>query len=97
MVKGGYQIINLEGHPHTSGVGAVHEGIYEKIEGTSKPILLSGIVVNATEYHDTYIFPCVNGSNYVAVVGENPTTNQRIVIDIQDNDVVTFTISTSPN
>ena len=97
MVKGGYQIINLEGHPHTSGEGAVHEGIYDKIEGTSKPILLSGIVVNAIEYHDTYIFPCVNGSNYVAVVGENPTTNQRIVINIQDNDVVTFTISTSPN
>ena len=97
MVKGGYQIINLDGHNHTSGVGAVHEGIYDKIEGTSKPILLSGIVINAVEYHDTYIFPCVNGSNYVAVVGENPTTNERIVINIQDNDVVTFNITTSPN
>ena len=97
MTKGGYQIINLNNHPHTSGVGAVHEGIYDKIEATSKPILLSGIVVNAVEYHDTYIFPCVNGSNYVAVVGVNPTTNEEIVINIQDNDVVTFTITTSPN
>lgn len=97
MVKGGYQIINLDNHPHTSGVGTVHDGIYEKIEGTKKPILLSGIVVNAIEYHDAYIFPCVNGTNFVAIVGENPTTNERIVINIQDNDVVTFTITTSPN
>lgn len=94
---GGYQIIDLNGHAHTSGVGAVHVGIYDKIEGTRKPILLSGIVLNAVEYHDTYIFPCVNGSNYVAVVGRNPTTNEEIHINIQDNDVVTFTVETSPN
>lgn len=97
MIKGGYQIINLDSHNHTSGVGAIHEGIYDRIESTSKPILLSGIVVNSVEYHDTYIFPCVNGTNYVAVVGENPTTNERIIINIQDNDVVTFNITTSPN
>ena len=69
MQKGGYQIIDLKDHAHTSGVGAIHEGIYDKIEGTKKPILLSGIVVNAIEFHDTFIFPCVNGSNFVAVVG----------------------------
>lgn len=97
MQKGGYQIIDLRDHAHTAGVGAIHEGIYDKIEGTRKPILLSGIVLNAVEYHDTYIFPCVNGSNYVAVVGRNPTTNEEIHINIQDNDVVTFTVETSPN
>ena len=97
MIKGGCQIVDLGGHNHTAGVGAVHAGIYDLIEGTKKPIQLSGIVVNAVEYHDAYIFPCVNGSNYVAVVGENPTTNERIVVNIQDNDVVTFTVTTSPN
>lgn len=97
MIKGGYQIIDLKSHNHTSGVGAIHEDIYSKIEGTKKPIYLSGIVVNAIEYHDTFIFPCVNGTNFVAVVGDNPTTNERIVINIQDNDVVTFNITTSPN
>lgn len=97
MIKGGYQIINLNDHPHTTGVGAIHEGIYDKIEGTRKPILLSGIVINAVEYHDTYIFPTVNGTNYVAVVGENPTTNEKLIVNIQDNDVVTFTKTTSPD
>ena len=97
MVKGGYQIIDLNGHNHTSEVGAIHEGIYDKIEATSKPILLSGITVNAVEYHDTFIFPCVNGNSYVAVVGANPTTNETIIINIEDTDVVTFNIATSPN
>lgn len=97
MLKGGYQIIDLNNFDHRSNIGAMHEGIYEKIEGTHKPILLSGIVLNGTEYHDTFIFPCVNGSNYVAVVGVNPTTNEQIVINIEDTDAVTFTISTSPN
>ena len=97
MQKGGYQIISLGNHTHTSGVGSIHEGIYDKIESTSKPILLSGITIDAIEYHDTFIFPTVNGTNYVAVVGENPTTNERFIINIQDNDVVTFTKITSPN
>ena len=96
MTKGGYQIIDLRNHAHTSGVGAVHEGIYDKIEGTRKAILLSGIVVDAVEYHDTYIFPAVNGTNFVAVVGTNPTTNETITVNIQDNDVVTFTKANSP-
>ena len=97
MQKGGYQIINLNDHPHTSGVGVVHEGIYEKIEGTRKPILLSGITVDAVEYHDIYIFPTVNGSNYSALVGILPTEGKMLYINIQDNDVVTFTSNTMPN
>ena len=97
MLKGGYQIINLNDHPHTSGVGAVHEGIYDKIEGTRKPIMVSGITVDAVEYHDTFIFPTVNGTNFVAVIGTNPTTNETIVMNIEDTDVVTFTKTTSPN
>lgn len=97
MTKGGYQIIDLGNIEHRLEQGMVHDGIYDKIEGTRKAILLSGINVQGVEFNDTYIFPCVNGSNFVAVVGDNPTTNERYVINIQDNDVVTFTKNTSPN
>ena len=97
MTIGGYQIINLNDENHSLGKGMVHEGIYEKIEGTRKPILLSGIVVAGVEYHDTYIFPTVNGSSYVAVVGRNPTANTELHINIEDTDVVTFTQETTPN
>lgn len=97
MTIGGYQIINLNDVNHSLGIGMVHEGIYERIEGTRKPLLLSGIVVAGVEYHDTYIFPTVNGTSYVAVVGRNPTTNTELHINIEDTDVVTFTQETSPN
>lgn len=97
MATGGYQIISLDNANHSLGIGMVHEGIYEKIEGTRKPILLSGIVVSGVEYHDTYIFPTVNGSSYVAVVGRNLSTNTELHINIEDTDFVTFTQETSPN
>lgn len=97
MATGGYQIIDLHNADHRLGTGIGHKGIYEKIEGTRKPILLSGIVVGGVEYHDTYIFPIVNGSSYVAVVGRNPTSNTELHINIEDTDVVTFTQETSPN
>lgn len=96
MTIGGYQIINLNDVNHTLETGVVHEGIYEKIEGTRKPILLSGITVAGVEYHDTYILPVVNDSSYVAVVGRNPSTNTELRITIEDDDVVTFTQETSP-
>ena len=96
MLTGGYQIINLNDENHSLGTGKVHEGIYEKIEGTRKPILLSGIVVGGVEYHDTYIFPTVNDTSYVAVVGRNPTANTELHINIEDTDVVTFTQETNP-
>ena len=97
MLKGGYQIIDLGDKEHTSGVGMTHDGIYDKIEGTRKAILLSGIVIDDVEYHDTFINPVVNGTKYVAVVNVNPSKNEEYVINIQDNDVVTFTKTTSPD
>lgn len=97
MQKGGYQIIDLNDHPHTSGVGAVHEGVYEKIEGTRKPILLSGITVDAVEYHDAFILPTVNGTNFAALVGFIPSEAKMLIVNIQDNDVVTFTTTTLPS
>ena len=86
MVKGGYQIINLDGVVHTLGLGMVHEGIYERIEGTQKPIMVSGINIGGFDYHDCYVEPKVNGSNYeFEMYGHK--------VSISDVDVVTITKS----
>ena len=60
MKIGGYQIIDLKGKNLTTDVGMVYEGIYELIEGTTKPILLSGIQVDDTEYQDVYVSVSIN-------------------------------------
>lgn len=82
MATGGYQIIDLENKELTLATGMVFEGIYDKIEGTRKPILISGINIEGTEYHDTFVELTVSGSSYVGTIyGKN--------ISITDVDVVT--------
>ena len=85
MTKGGYQIINLKNHTFTSGVGFEIKGIYDLIEGTRKAILISGLVVDDTEYHDCFCVPEVNGSNFEMLI---KTNRSEIVISVQDNDIV---------
>ena len=55
MNKGGYQILDLKNTNFALGTGAVVAGAYGTIVGTKKPILVSGIVIAGTEYHDTYV------------------------------------------
>lgn len=83
MVKGGYQIIDLRDVNHQIGIGQVHEGIYDKIEGTRKVLLFSGIVIAGTEYHDTFVELSVNESNF-----EGTLYGRKI--SITDTDVVTI-------
>lgn len=40
--------------------------IYDKIEGTTKPILLSGINVGGTELHDAFVEFKASGSSFIA-------------------------------
>jgi hypothetical protein len=87
MNKGGYQIIDLKGIDRKNGVGMVDEGIYDKIEGTRKPILVSGLVLEGQEYHDFYAQFTVSGSSYVY----SDDVHYNIDITITDNDVVTLT------
>lgn len=84
MTKGGYQIIDLKNKQLTSGTGMVYEGIYDLIEGTRKAILVSGLNVGGTEYHDTFVDFTVNGSNFEGTIYGKTIT-------ISDTDVVTVT------
>ena len=82
MKIGGYQIIDLKGKNLTTDVGMVYEGIYDLIESTRKPILLSGIQVDDTEYQDVFTSVTINGSAF-----ELKAYNK--IFTIEDTDVVT--------
>ena len=83
MIKGGYQIIDLENKYLTINVGMVYEGVYEQIENTTKPILISGLAIEDTAYSDLYSYPKVDGSDYVFIIDDN------IKLRINDLNVVT--------
>ena len=84
MTKGGYQIIDLKNKALTSGVGMKFDGVYDKVKGTHKPILVCGLNVGGTEYHDSYVDFTVAGTAYTGTIYGK-------TIKIEDTDVVTVT------
>ena len=84
MKKGGYQIIDLENKSLKVGVGIEYPYIYDKIEGTTKPILLSGINIVGTELHDAFVEFKASGSSFVA-------NAYGYVFTVADTDVLTVT------
>lgn len=89
MKIGGYQIIDLENRQFTLDVGQQFKGLYEKIEGTRKPILLSGINFAGQELHDTFILFTPMGSNFVGII---PNGDMYMVVTVSDLDVVTVSV-----
>lgn len=83
MKKGGYQIIDLQNKNFVLGTGQVVSGVYSLIEGTRKPLLLSGISIAGVEYHDTFVELTVSNTSYTGTVYGKTIT-------IADTDTVTF-------
>ena len=87
MNKGGYQIIDLKNKPMRAGEGMIFEGIYDKLEGTRKPTLVSGLHFEGKEVTDFFATFHLSGSDYVYA----DDYNLGITISINSNDVVTIT------
>lgn len=90
MKIGGYQIIDLENRNLTIGEGMQYKGLYEQIEGTRKPTLVSGIQIEGVELHDTFADFVPAGNSFVASVTVGGATATLTVTDL---DVVTVTIN----
>ena len=63
MSVGGYQIIDFKNFPFIGDNTDVYtiDGIYEKILGTKKPILITGLNVSNTKAQSFYSYPLVDG------------------------------------
>ena len=95
MKNGGYVILDLGGVNIEYDKPTKIEGIYNKIKGGTKPLLLSGIVINGTAYRDRFVSPEISGTT-VSV----PITNATIAsgpssmtfnkwLQVTNNDTVT--------
>ena len=87
MNKGGYQILDLKNTNFALGTGAVMSGAFTTITGTKKPILVSGIVIAGTEYHDTYV-DFTKVKNGIAITLEGTIYGKKI--KITNTDTVTI-------
>ena len=64
MNVGGYQIIDFNNFPFIGDNtdSLTIDGIYDKIVGTKKPILITGLCVSNTKAQNFYCYPLVDGS-----------------------------------
>ena len=85
-MRGGYQIIDLKNKNITTDVGMVYEGIYDIMEGTRKPIMVTGMQVDEKEYRDAIVDFTLVGSAYIGEIHGK-------VMKVEDTDVVTFATS----
>lgn len=86
MNKGGYQILDLKNTNFTLGTGAVVAGVYGKIAGTKKPVLVSGIVIAGTEYHDAYVDFTINNTAFEGIIyGKKITIANTDTVTISEN------------
>lgn len=91
MKKGGYQIIDFKDFPVKEGSESfIIPGIYDLIEGTRKPILLSGINAWNREYPDVFMHYRLSGTSFVFTMS-NIGFGEIGTITVSDTDVVTFT------
>lgn len=86
MIRGGYKIINLKETNFTDGTAMMIPGIYDSIESTRKPTLVSGLILDDTEYQDAFVSFEVQGSNFVGKIFNG---DAEIKITITDTDAVT--------
>ena len=86
MNKGGYQILDLKNKSFALGTGAVVAGAYGTIAGTKKPILVSGIVIAGTEYHDTYVDFTINNTAFEGTIyGKKISIANTDTVTISEN------------
>lgn len=87
--NGGYKIIDLKNKELKINVGMVYDGIYDEIESTRKPLLISGLNIDGDEYHDFYSTPIVSSGSIfiIPVMGTDGVTHH---IEVADTDVLTI-------
>lgn len=79
---GGYQIIDLKNINFVSGKGQTVAGLYDLLENNRRVVLLTNIVIDGTEYRDTFI-----------ELSKRPFTGTcyGYTLTITTNNLVTFT------
>ena len=95
MKNGGYVIVDLGGVNMEYDKSTKIEGIYNKIKSGTKPLLISGIVINGVKYRDRFVSPEITGNSYILPITEAAFASGASAItmkkwlQVSNNDTVT--------
>lgn len=70
MAVSGYQILDLKNIEIDSSTGATIAGVYDIIEGATKPILVCGINNDGVEAKPRFIAFDVDSTDFVGIFGD---------------------------
>lgn len=97
-MRGGYQIINFQNVPITTGTAATIPGIYNAIKGSyNKATMFSGMVLDSAEVPDFFCKLTFGATGYTGTLDVSYTNATTIVakkVLIASNDAVTITTVT---
>ena len=97
-MRGGYQIIDFQNIPITTGTEETIPGIYEMIEGSyRKATMISGLVLNGIELPNFFCKLTKGRDSYIGTIGIEVTNETSVIettITISVDDGVTITTST---
>lgn len=87
MYKGGYQIIDISGKNFELPGSAKFKGVYEKVSGTTKPIMISDFTVGGKHERAAFVQATRNAStsDYNMLVANS---TGKYLITITKNDMV---------
>lgn len=88
----GYKVIDL-GYALIGEGGITVPGIYEAIEGATKPVMLAGVNANGTEINPAYVAFGVSGQDLIAsiITTSTATSISGYTVKVTDEDLVTVT------
>lgn len=81
---GGFQYIDLSNYQFTSETGVVVDGIYNRMKGTDKPIVVHGLTLGGVLYRDEVVQIVTDSGQLKGFIGVTVT------FTVSTNDVVIF-------
>lgn len=94
MKRGGYQIVDLKNIKIDDESGANIEGIYDLVEGTTKPILFCGINNDGTEMRDVFAQISLRANIFYALLSlENGVATYLKIESDDDVSIITETLT----
>lgn len=93
-MRGGYKLIDLNGHAITTGEAATVKGIYESVEGNyHKMTIVTGLVLDNVEHNDAPLTLVKSGEDFKGIMNPQINAGKLAVLEvvIKKDDTITIT------
>lgn len=93
-MRGGYKLVDLNGHALTTGEALTIKGIYESIEGNyHKMTVVTGLTLDNVELNDTPVTLVKSGNEFKGLMNPQIAAGKLAVLEVTIANTDTITIT----